>query len=85
MVGPPSDNGRDRDSSNGNGNGNGKNPRMEHDDVSMHPRKRKLRPRTDPSQSTESQLFVPLHHEKPDNPFQLYMQIRRQVRKIEYM
>ena len=43
----------------------------------MHPRKRKLRPRNEAS--SDAPLVPPQHHDKPENPFQLYLQIRRQV------
>ena len=64
----------------------------------MHPRKRKLRPRPDPIPTTSQQqqsvpaggtqqaggLPHPDKHEKPENPYQMFLSIRRQVSALLY-
>ncbi|KAK3086512.1 hypothetical protein FSP39_019448 [Pinctada imbricata] len=54
----------------------------EDEDLSIHPRKRKLRPKPEPptTTTTEPQITLPtVSYEKPPNPFELYLSIRRQV------
>ena len=58
------------------------NSRQQEDDFT-HPRKRKLRQRPEHQAGPEMQPsnLLPLHHhEKPENPYQLFLAIRRQVR-----
>lgn len=58
--------------------------RHQHYDVDLHPRKRKLRHRTDlPAEnSSGSPPVPPPHQEKIENPFALYLSIRKQVCNI---
>lgn len=54
----------------------------ESDEFSIHPRKRKLRPKPDQAQtSTEVISSHPIVLEKPPNPYKTYLSIRKQVRK----
>ncbi|XP_046575490.1 ankyrin repeat domain-containing protein 11-like [Haliotis rubra] len=56
------------------------------DYMNIHPRKRKLRPKPDTQQLGEAQLSAPIpipppatSYEKPPNPFELYLNIRKQI------
>lgn len=61
--------------SNSSGSGsNSNNHRQEQDYSHMHPRTRKLR-RTEPPPTPHP----PQHQEKPDNPYQMYLNIRKKV------
>lgn len=48
------------------------------DEVAVHPRKRKLRPKTE-AQSREQADNKEVVLEKPPNPYELYLNLRRQV------
>ncbi|KAK3586736.1 hypothetical protein CHS0354_014767 [Potamilus streckersoni] len=56
---------------------------VDEEDISIHPRKRKLRPKSDPTSSTVAEVvntsYPPVVIEKPPNPFELYLSIRRQI------
>ncbi|XP_056005462.1 ankyrin repeat domain-containing protein 11-like isoform X2 [Ostrea edulis] len=73
-----------KDSSDKDETGSTTKNKVEDEEVHMLPRKRKgLRPKTDvaaPQSSTEPTISLPtVSYEKPPNPFELYLSIRKQV------
>ncbi|KAL3859903.1 hypothetical protein ACJMK2_010087 [Sinanodonta woodiana] len=56
---------------------------VDEEEINIHPRKRKLRPKSDPTSSTAAEAvntsYPPVVIEKPPNPFELYLSIRKQI------